>query len=353
MNRSKIEWCDHTFNPITGCRHNCEYCYARKMTVRFAGDIRLNLNAKADYSLENAADGGAPIYVLDKPMLNETGSPLVYPFNFEPTLHRYRFERLDTLKMGNNIFVGAMADIFGEWVPDPWIEEVFAECAKRPVHNYMFLTKNPGRYVRLADSGKLPKGDNFWYGSSITKPHKPYFYDSTRNYHCFISIEPIHEDFGGLKGMGLPEWIIVGPETGNRKGKIVPDANWIRNITAIADKHGIPVFMKDKLVKDNIIGEDEMRRDYPPQLLKKSPSKKVEERIYGTCDMCMAKLKKRDMVNVMAKTKRGVAAAHGYYLCRDCFTHSCTTLGIDAKSILEKADGKGKEAKDEKELQED
>ena len=38
MNKSKIEWCDHTWNPITGCRHNCSYCYARRMTARFAGD---------------------------------------------------------------------------------------------------------------------------------------------------------------------------------------------------------------------------------------------------------------------------------------------------------------------------
>ena len=63
MNRSKIEWCDHTWNPISGCRHNCPYCYARRMTARFAGDVRLNLMAKKDYSLVPAADGGADLYV--------------------------------------------------------------------------------------------------------------------------------------------------------------------------------------------------------------------------------------------------------------------------------------------------
>ena len=31
MNKSGIEWCDHTWNPITGCRHYCSYCYATKM----------------------------------------------------------------------------------------------------------------------------------------------------------------------------------------------------------------------------------------------------------------------------------------------------------------------------------
>lgn len=46
MNRSKIEWCDHTWNPITGCRHGCKYCYANHMVKRFAGDTRLNIMAK-------------------------------------------------------------------------------------------------------------------------------------------------------------------------------------------------------------------------------------------------------------------------------------------------------------------
>ncbi len=81
-------------------------------------------------------------YILfDGPMLNETGKPLIYPFGFEPTYHRYRLDTLDKLKMGNNIFVGAMTDMFGAWVPDQWIKEVFAECVKRPIHNYLFLTK--------------------------------------------------------------------------------------------------------------------------------------------------------------------------------------------------------------------
>ena len=66
MNRSKIEWCDHTWNPITGCRHDCQYCYARRMASRFAGDVRLNLMAKKDYSLEPAADGGKDLYADDK-----------------------------------------------------------------------------------------------------------------------------------------------------------------------------------------------------------------------------------------------------------------------------------------------
>ena len=159
MNKSKIEWYDHTWNPITGCRHNCSYCYAKRMTARFAGDVRLNLMAKKDYSTEPAADNSENVFILDKPMLNETGNTLVYPFGFEPTYHKYRMDYPEKLKMGNNIFVGAMADIFGKWVPGEWIRDVMETCLDNPIHNYLFLTKNPERYTEVG----VPAGIILFY----------------------------------------------------------------------------------------------------------------------------------------------------------------------------------------------
>ena len=32
---TKIDWCDATWNPVTGCYHRCEYCYARRIAERF------------------------------------------------------------------------------------------------------------------------------------------------------------------------------------------------------------------------------------------------------------------------------------------------------------------------------
>ncbi len=37
MNKTKIEWCDYTWNPVTGCLNGCEYCYAKKIVQRFQG----------------------------------------------------------------------------------------------------------------------------------------------------------------------------------------------------------------------------------------------------------------------------------------------------------------------------
>lgn len=100
MNRSKIEYCDHTLNIITGCRYKCEYCYARQMSRRFSGNVKMNIKQHDKYRMENG------VYVLDEPFLDETGQQVLYPFGFEPTLHRYRYGVLDKLKMGQNILVG-------------------------------------------------------------------------------------------------------------------------------------------------------------------------------------------------------------------------------------------------------
>jgi hypothetical protein len=45
----------------------------------------------------------------------------LYPFGFAPTFHHYRLDEPSKLKKPSTIFVGSMADMFGEWVPDSWI----------------------------------------------------------------------------------------------------------------------------------------------------------------------------------------------------------------------------------------
>ena len=37
MNKTKIEWCDATWNPVVGCKHGCDYCYAKRIAARFGG----------------------------------------------------------------------------------------------------------------------------------------------------------------------------------------------------------------------------------------------------------------------------------------------------------------------------
>ena len=65
VHKTKIEWCSHTWNPITGCRHGCEYCYARRIVSRFEPKI----DEWPDEAITTApsADGGPELYVVERP----------------------------------------------------------------------------------------------------------------------------------------------------------------------------------------------------------------------------------------------------------------------------------------------
>ena len=333
MNQSGIEWCHHTWNPITGCRHDCKYCYAQRMTARFAGDVRLNLMAKKDYTMAPAADGGEDLYVLDVPMLNETGKPLVYPFGFEPTLHKYRMNYPGKLKMGKNIFVGAMSDIFGKWVPDNWIDEIFEVCEQNPIHNYLFLTKNPKRYVQY---GVPKRKANLWYGTTVTRriDMRRIGYLPAEAY-TFVSIEPILEDLYAEQYWTLREvdWIIIGAETGRNKQKVVPKLEWIQSIVQEADRAGIPVFMKKSLLP--IVGEENLRMEFPKQLQNSKISPKMEKRLFDVCANCKVHLKKSDMITLLARSKRGEQPKQFGFMCKECFKKFCEELGLDIPELAE------------------
>ena len=249
MNKTKIDWCDSTWNPVTGCLHGCEYCYARRIANRFGFHAsEPDINERV---------------LLEMPV--SAGKKVPYPFDFQPTFHRYRLDDYKD-KKGRNIFVCSMADLFGEWVPDEWIEEVFEVCKEAPQHNYLFLTKNPKRYIELEIDRRLPWMDNFWFGSSVTKMTDTYTWFAEKKFHWFLSIEPILEDLGPMDiNAAKPEWVIVGAETGNRKDKVVPERSWIENLLGECRRYGIPIFMKSSLA--DIWGEP-LIQEFPEELKK-------------------------------------------------------------------------------------
>lgn len=275
MKKTKIDWCDFTWNPVTGCRHTCEYCYARRLAQRFCGDVRLN---KSSDRLQLDAPRG--IYTLKEPFLNEDGTLTThYPAGFEPTLHEYRLDMVAQKKKPANIFVCSMADLFGEWVPTEWITRVFDACKAAPWHNYLFLTKNPQRYCELANAGILPKEKNFWYGTSVTTKGAPFFNGSV-TYNAFLSIEPLHGHLeAGIGSFGGVRWIIVGAETGNRRDKVKPQREWIENIIETAALTHAAVLLKDSAEMREVWGDD-LRQEFPPEL------QRPAERPLPRCEKC-------------------------------------------------------------------
>ena len=121
MNKSKIDWCDFSWNPVTGCYHTCEYCYARKQARRFCGDTRLNRSSGQIKQYIGDDMTGKVCYTLPQPFKNGSGATVPFPVGFLPTLHEYRLQMPAQKKKPANIFVCSMADLFGEWVPESWI----------------------------------------------------------------------------------------------------------------------------------------------------------------------------------------------------------------------------------------
>lgn len=277
--KTKIDWCDATWNPVTGCLHGCEYCYARTIANRFAGCDKLSTympdcqatwrRVNPDSRPEDAifeVDAKCPpiniFFNAKKQKVIHSVAP--YPWGFQPTLRRDKLSVPSNWKKPRTIFVCSMAELFGDWVPDEWIEAVINACLAAPQHRYLFLTKNPARYMHLIANGIIPENrPNFWFGSTETIPEMEFFWCDEVN--TFVSIEPIIAPFEDLTDEGVDpasktNWIIVGAETGNRKNKVVPQKSWIDEIVSAAKKAGTPVFMKESLRE--IMGDD-FKQEFP------------------------------------------------------------------------------------------
>lgn len=231
MNKTKIDWATASWNPVTGCRHECPYCYARRTAYRFGKQMK------------DPAPLPGNLHVLEERL-----PAMPYPYGFEPTMHRYRLNDPENMKEPQNIFVCSMSDLFGRWVPMYWIQEVLDACRRAPQHRYLFLTKAPYRYLELDNMGLLPHEENFWYGSTVANRDMAIMQPLPwANVNTFWSMEPLLAPVPMEDAEGLPQWVILGAETGNRKDKVIPRREWVDRITAFCAKNEIPVFYKGNL----------------------------------------------------------------------------------------------------------
>ena len=253
MNKTKIEYCDYTWNPVTGCLNKCTYCYARKFAMRFGGSFTLSREEKF-LELYGRTDNQ-------------------FPDKFDPTFHRYRLEEPQHIKKPSTIFVCSMADLFGDWVPLNWIIKVFEACKKAPQHRYLFLTKNQSRYNNLASMTT----DNMWFGITVTNDRETFngfpetfkraaHYPNASDLHnTFISVEPLLQKLYIGFNRFPPDWVIIGAETGNRKNKVIPERKWIVNIVNECRDRNVKVFMKNNL---SAVWEDKLIQELPWEIRK-------------------------------------------------------------------------------------
>ncbi len=237
LSKSAIEYLDHVWNFASGCTKGCAYCWARKITCRFA----------------------------DR-----------YPNGFEPTVYPEAF--LSPLHLKKPSIVGCvfMGDLFDPGI-DPygkiasvmpsglatvamslrgWIFTTIRQC---PQHRFLFLTKQPQNLARWA-----PFPDNCWIGVSVDSAEA---YDPAMAGLAeveapvkYISFEPLLGDALGCSDIATAEdwsiahsrlwsaagikWVVIGAQTGP---KVIPELGWVRRIINAADQAGTPVFLKDNL----------------------------------------------------------------------------------------------------------
>ena len=227
--KNKIGWCSMTFNPVWGCLNNCEYCYARAIAKRFYNKM---------YNLEwNYYGKNCPSWAFK-------GDYLERLIHFKPTFLVSQFEKKFP-KKPQRIFVGSMSDIY--YWKDEWLEKVLEKVKLYPQHTFQFLTRYPEVYDRYI----FPK--DCWLGVTVTNNEgycNPTFIvniDKIKNIK-YISIEPILEEIN-ISYINYLEvdWVIIGAETGNRKGKIIPKKEWIEDIVNYCQVGNIPIYLKDSL----------------------------------------------------------------------------------------------------------
>jgi protein gp37 len=221
MNKTKIEWTNYTWNPITGCTKGCDYCYARKMATN-------------------------PFYAK------------AFPYKFKPHFYPERIRELCKIPAGSKVFVCSMGELFGD--NPEWTKEVFLAIENHPELIFQILTKRPDNLIKW----EFP--DNVWVGISAeneTKFLKACSILERINAKVkFISLEPLlswnDSDYGDelnngvnhdvrlwLKDCGI-DWLIIGQQTPRNK-LTEPNISWIAQIVEATDSLNIPVFLKNNL----------------------------------------------------------------------------------------------------------
>lgn len=216
-----VDWARWTWNPVTGCNHGCSFCYARE--------------------------------IANMPKMEP-----FYPFKFEPTFHEYRLSAPKNTPVPQSddprdqrVFVCSMADLFGSWVPEEWIQKVFDACLEAPDWEYLFLTKWPAKYSRM------PLLERAWYGASVVSQKDVERVESSmQNFEApnvvkWVSMEPM---LGPVRFNDLSwcDLVVIGSQTQTNQpdgfSPAVPaDFDEVVDVVNQCREWGVPYYLKANL----------------------------------------------------------------------------------------------------------
>lgn len=262
MENSKIQWCDHTFNPWMGCTKvstGCKHCYAETMMDKRWGKVKWG--PQGERVRTSPANWNKPLKWNDD---HVDGQP------------RQR------------VFCGSLCDVFEDiHYLNHWRFDLFDLIERTPNLDWLLLTKRPENVMEMVpaswgvDQAGFP--DNVWVGTSVENQETadvriPSLLTIPAKVR-FLSCEPLlsevnivdqpywdwrytYDYFQLAFGISTPpiDWVIVGGESG--PGFRPMQTEWVKSLMKQCARAGIAFFMK-QMANKKPIPTDLFIRDFP------------------------------------------------------------------------------------------
>lgn len=280
---SKIEWCDHTFNPWEGCTKvspGCLNCYAETRNARFGGGTATNWGKGAPRRQTSLANWKLPLKWNDAAACThhcrKCGRDRL---TGDCPVCEYEQDMVAIDRDRPRVFCASLADWLDDEVPIEWLADLLELIRATPNLDWLLLTKRPENWEKRIElilknlKGKieldtwvclcdwLAHGNypaNVWIGTTVEDQTRaeqriPYLLRipaATR----FLSCEPLLEkiDIEGALSRGSAanttkdsqgiDWVIVGGESGTGCRPFDPD--WARLLKIQCQSARVPFFMK-------------------------------------------------------------------------------------------------------------
>lgn len=141
--KSKIEWCDHTFNPWIGCQHvspGCDHCYAETQ------------NAFRKWN------GG--MWGPHAPRKRTSDANWKQPLRWNAEARAFKREYGHKPR----VFCASLADVFDNQVDPLWRDDLFALIRECKRLKWLLLTKRPQNIRKMLPTDWGDGYRNVWLG---------------------------------------------------------------------------------------------------------------------------------------------------------------------------------------------
>lgn len=215
---SKIEWCDHTWNPWVGCTKvspACDHCYAESWSKR-SGMVEW---------------GG--------PRRRTSASNWRQPLKWHAAVPDGQRRR---------VFCCSLADVFDNAVPDNWRWDLYEVIRQTPRLDWLLLTKRIGNARSMLMESAMEGSYNIWLGATVINQEEfdrdvPKLLTTPARVR-FLSVEPMLGpiEFGRHGALHGLHWVICGGESGGHARPLDPE--WAVRLRAQCKARDISFFMK-------------------------------------------------------------------------------------------------------------